>query len=64
MDLVPTKSVLAANMQIKKLLSFMFLLALLVLFVLWLRNEVRIDSCLDRGGRWDDSKQLCEGATE
>jgi len=51
-------------MQIKKLLSFMFLLALLVLFVLWLRNEVRIDSCLDRGGRWDDSKQLCEGATE
>jgi len=64
LDLVPTKSVLAANMQIKKLLSFMFLLALLVLFVLWLRNEVRIDSCLDRGGRWDDSKQLCEGATE
>jgi hypothetical protein len=31
---------------------------------LYLCNEVRIDSCLDRGGRWDADQRRCESATE
>ena len=37
---------------------------LLVATGFWLRSEIRIDSCLDRGGRWDEAKRMCEGATE
>lgn len=51
-------------MQTKKLLLWAFLLAFLVVLGLWLRTEMRIDSCLDRGGRWDENRQMCEGATE
>ena len=28
------------------------------------RQELDIDSCLDRGGRWDDATKSCEGARE
>lgn len=52
------------NMRTKKRLLWMFLLALLVVVGLRLRNEVRIDSCLDRGGSWDENRQICKGATE
>lgn len=52
------------RMKIRKLLLGVFVLALLVAVGLWLRNEVRIDSCLDRGGRWDKEGQMCEGTTE
>lgn len=51
-------------MKIRKLLLGVFVLALLVAVGLWLLNEVRIDSCLDRSGRWDKDGQMCEGATE
>jgi hypothetical protein len=51
-------------MKTQKILLGAFVLALLVSVGLWLRNEVRIDSCLDRGGRWDQEQQMCEGATE
>jgi hypothetical protein len=51
-------------MKINKLLLWTFLLALLVVPGLWLRSELRIDSCLDRGGRWDKNRQICEGAAE
>jgi hypothetical protein len=49
-------------MQIKKLLFWTFVLALLVAGGLWLRTQVRIDICLDRGGRWNKERQMCEGA--
>ena len=52
------------QMKTRKLLLGAFLLAFLVAVGLWLRNEVRIDSCLDRSGRWDKERQTCEGATE
>lgn len=48
----------------RKLLLVAFVLALLVVVGLWLRNEGQIDSCLDRGGKWDEERQMCEGATE
>ena len=52
------------RMKSRKLLPGAFVIAVLVAIGLWLRNEVRIDSCLDRGGRWDKERQMCEGATE
>ena len=51
-------------MKTRKFLLGAFVLALLVAVGLWLRNEVRIDSCLDRGGRWDQERQMCDGARE
>jgi hypothetical protein len=50
-------------MRIKKLLLWAFLLALLLVFSLWLQGELDIDRCLDGGGRWDYKNQVCEGAT-
>ena len=51
-------------MNTKKFLLGAFVLALVVVVGLRLRNEVRIDSCLDRGGGWDKERQMCDGATE
>jgi len=51
-------------MKTRKILLGASVLALLIAAGVWLRNEVRIDSCLDRGGRWDIERQMCEGATE
>ena len=55
---------LPVRMKTRKRLLGAFVLALMVAVGLWLRDEVRIDSCLDRGGRWDKERQMCEGATE
>ena len=52
------------QMKTRKILFGALVLALLVAGGLWLRNEMQIDSCLDRGGRWDQERQICEGATE
>jgi hypothetical protein len=60
----PAAQALDTNMQTKKLLLWAFLLAFLVVLGLWLRTEMRMDSCLDRGGRWDENREMCEGATE
>jgi hypothetical protein len=35
-----------------------------VILCLWARQELRIDSCLDRGGRWNSVTSACEAATE
>jgi hypothetical protein len=29
---------------------------------LWISHELTIDSCLDRGGRWNGELRSCEGA--
>jgi len=50
-------------MKIRKILLGALVLALLVAVGLWVQNEVQVDSCLDRGGRWDQERQMCEGAT-
>jgi len=52
------------RMKTGKLLFAAFVLASLVAVGLWLWSAMRIDSCLDRGGRWDKNAQVCEGATE
>jgi hypothetical protein len=48
---------------------FMFLvLALLATALLaaglWLRREIAIDTCLDRGGAWNQVTGACVGATD
>ena len=50
-------------MKSKKILLGAFVLALLVTVGLWLQDVVRVDSCLDRGGKWDQERHICEGVT-
>lgn len=51
-------------MKTKNILLGALVLALLVAVSLWSQNVVRIDSCLDGGGRWDQDQQICEGIME
>ncbi len=51
-------------MRPRRLALFIFVLSVLVMLGLWVRNEMKIDSCLDRGGKWDERRQTCEGAVE
>ena len=45
-------------------LKVLVILMIVILLTLWLRHEFRVDSCLDRGGRWNSVLSTCEGATE
>jgi len=36
------------------------MLLIVSLTALWLRNYLRVDACLDRGGRWNAVKGVCE----
>jgi hypothetical protein len=31
---------------------------------LWLRRKIAVDSCLDRGGAWNQATGACVGATD
>lgn len=45
--------------------GFLVLLAAaLIAAGLWFQRELSIDSCLDRGGRWNYEADVCEGASE
>jgi hypothetical protein len=50
----------------KKLRMALIAVALIgvVAVVLWGREQLKIDSCLDNGGRWNSIGAVCEGATE
>jgi hypothetical protein len=39
-------------------------ISVIMVLAMWLRHELLIDSCLDRGGRWNSELSACEGATE
>lgn len=39
-------------------------IACLAIFAWWMFGQLKIDSCLDRGGRWDYEDKACEGATD
>lgn len=43
----------------KKIYIFILLLVLVLLGV-WLKGELKIDSCLDLGGLWNYEKRECE----
>ena len=40
--------------------SFAAILFVLVAGFIWLKGEMKIDSCLDNGGRWDYENKTCE----
>ena len=48
----------------RKIMAF----GLIVIFVIggwfWLRKEIRIDSCLDLGGRWNYETKSCDKTTK
>ena len=51
-------------MTMKKSVVFKVAVTLAVAAVsLWLWQELRVDSCLDRGRRWNYEISSCEGAT-
>jgi hypothetical protein len=52
------------TMKRSTFLKMAVVLAVVAALALWLRHELRIDSCLDRGGRWNNELSACEGATE
>jgi len=44
----------------KKLIVGLFLVALGLWFAYWLKGYLEVDSCLDRGGRWNHEQSVCE----
>lgn len=42
----------------------LLLAAVLIAAGIWIKREASIDSCLDRGGRWNYEVAACEGAAE
>jgi len=44
------------------LLVLVLILAGLIVTVVWVRNQLGIDSCLDQGGRWDYRRDSCDNA--
>ena len=51
----------------KRPIFICFLVFLAIVFIvvgMRAEREVSIDSCLDRGGRWNGEAAVCEGATE
>lgn len=54
-----------AAMKRPFLVGFLVLLAAaLIAAGMWVQRELSIDSCLDRGGRWNYEADVCEGASE
>lgn len=51
-------------MKRSTLIKLVVSLVIVGVFAMWLRHQLRIDSCLDRGGRWNSEVSICEGATE
>jgi len=46
-------------MKMKKKISLGLALILLIVFLFWMKGCEDVDRCLDRGGRWDDEKNIC-----
>lgn len=63
---VPRYGQLHEGIAMKKHKILAIIIGVLVSFCLgiWFVREMRIDSCLDRGGRWNSEIAICEGATE
>jgi hypothetical protein len=51
-------------MRPRKLLLCICVLAVLLGPRRWMLGEMRIDRCLDCGGRWNAIQKACEGANE
>ncbi|MET0859029.1 MAG: hypothetical protein ABWY27_19940 [Telluria sp.] len=51
-------------MKKSKILAFVLGVLVISGIGIWVVREMRVDSCLDRGGRWNAGNSACEGATE
>ena len=51
-------------MKRSTLIKLAVFLVIAVALGIWFLHELRVDSCLDRGGRWNNDLLTCEGATE
>lgn len=51
-------------MKRSTLMKLAVFLVITAVLVMWLRHELRVDSCLDRGGRWNSAASVCEGEIE
>lgn len=47
-------------MSVIKLITLAAVIILLTLGSLWVRQQLKIDSCLDNGGRWNYKDDVCE----
>lgn len=43
----------------KKIILSIIIVILLISLILWLKNFLQIDRCLDNGGRWNYEEQKC-----
>lgn len=62
----PTGYLTLIEKNMKRPLAIGALLAAILIIALgtWLKRGLSIDSCLDRGGRWNYELSVCEGASE
>jgi hypothetical protein len=51
---------LSAEVTVKRKTKLMVAIVLVVALFLWLRHELKIDRCLDQGGRWNKAQSVCE----
>lgn len=51
-------------MLTKKRVLFAIILALLILAAFYVKHWFEIDKCLDNGGRWNYSADICEYSVE
>jgi hypothetical protein len=47
-------------MKRKKWIAIVLFVAALAVLGIWGRKQLRIDSCLDQGGRWNYDQATCE----
>lgn len=51
-------------MKQSKVITLILVALALFALAVWVGHELTVDSCLDRGGRWNRELSTCEGATE
>lgn len=47
----------------KRWILILVIIFVLVVFSVWMRAQLRIDSCLDNGGRWNSIQEVCDMAS-
>ena len=47
-------------MKSKKIITTIVLVLTLLVIIFWIVGFLRVDRCLDRGGRWDYEYKSCE----
>ena len=50
-------------MKVLRLLCIMLVVAVAMALAAWVSDELKIDRCLDNGGRWNTEVAACEGLT-